>query len=161
MKKLLILAFALSPSVSYAASVEGHVYVEIRKPLNIIEKNSIDFGIVIPNGNSGTVEIDTSDNINCPTGWECIGTAKAGEYSISGEVDADITIKMGDSNTATLSNGVDEMTFVADDISGMVKTDSNGKYDFVVTGKLLADAGQAEGVYSTHMGKPFSIEAHY
>lgn len=161
MKKFFILIPLLSPSIVDAASVEGHVYVEIRKPLNIVESNSIDFGIVIPDGNSGDVYIDSSSNIDCPNGWECLGNAKAGEYSIFGAVDADVTINMSDSKIATLSNGEDELTFIADDVSGVFQTDSSGRHDFNITGRLVADAGQAEGIYSTHMGTPFSIEAHY
>ena len=142
---LLIGAAVCTPSVTHAAKPTGGP-----TPVAVSEFRTIEFGTVAGSADGpSTFALNTAGALTA-TGYGIVikGTARAGEYKITGPDNATVLITLP--TTATLSNGTSNATLsnFTSSPSAVGTLDNRGKLTLTVGATLTVPAGQSAGDYT-------------
>ena len=137
-----IVAVALSPTAS-AVDFNHDGVVDVKTAVTVTETTELDFGAV--SDNDGTVTLGLADSITLdPNGIAAGGTVATGDYTITGESDAVVTIVLTGSGP---TNGLTIGNFTTDQADLNLVTISGGAIVLAIGADLtVAEATAAPGL---------------
>ncbi|MBN2676222.1 MAG: DUF4402 domain-containing protein [Alphaproteobacteria bacterium] len=170
MKKLFLGVLFTFGSLSsiHAATTTGEAHVNMITPLSIEETQSIDFGDVAIDG-PGTLSMDSSGNISCPSAYICGGTVISASFTISGKENTEVSITTNGSTARLAYNGLglDSLLFTpvlsTDGTGGSLTLDESGSGIITAGGSITFTGSEKAGTYiSNHVnGWGYQIDIIY
>ena len=146
MARTFIYSTAAALLVAWGLVAPSGLHAQGTGPVPLVEEAApVDFGLVVPSAQPGTIAVTPSGTQLCSPGLTCLGGQRLGVIYVTGRKDQLVTILIG---SAVLSNG--EATLQAQFRSSepyLILRPGQRKNQFAVSGTLAIDPGQPAGAY--------------
>lgn len=146
-------AFVFGATQASAAAPVGSAqpataHAAIVKPLTLKATANLDFGSIVVQ-DTGTVAIDTSGNITCPSTLTCATTGTAAAYQVTGTNNQIVTVnKPAVTLTNTANPGTDlTLNLTGPDTVTLPNSGSTGT-SFQIGGSIMIPANVKDGDYT-------------
>lgn len=139
----------ISNTGANATTAIGNASAQIQELIQITEGQSINFGVLLPNGGAaGTASVSTTGSITTINSASQSGSAiQSGSFSASGTPNASLNISFQD-GILTGSGGSMAINALNHDAGSTPSFNGSGALTFAVGGTLQINADQPAGSYS-------------
>jgi hypothetical protein len=143
-----VLAISMGATGASAATTSATATAKIIQPITIAQDAGLDFGVIVPSINPGTVAIDTGGTKTCDSAnVSCVSGGAAGAFTATGTAAQNVSISVVASSSLTGPGTAMTLDGLATSASTGTLNGS-GQVSFTVGGTLHVNANQAAGTYN-------------